>query len=712
MITTTIDEETQSVFVAGGALESVMTARGLKYRRQDVQAEYARRVALTLSQMPNPETTITLLEGETGIGKSLGYLVPLCLQLARTGDRGLISTHTRLLQSQILENDLPIATEIAERRFQRRLKGALRLGMRNFISAHRVAALRADLSQAHLLDDQTDQTLSDLETYAQSEGILRNWVQVNGPLPPHIPEEAICLLSSNATDADRYRSHIAISADADIVIVTHALLVRSLLRWHSVLGRGDGETPPFAAGIIDEGDQFRDAAAEILSTRVSVPMLDSVAQLVNVSDAQGLRKAIAHATSWFDEALEQSSSLGILRSGSSGRSVNLGAREAAPLRVEAVEIARRLANALQRLDLDQLAHDDAVEISHLVAGLTDFAESCGTIADTAPVLRWSPVRRYAGFAVVPLHPGQLASRLWNTRNGSQPYLKSLVITSATLDAPGEGEHAFRSFKAEIGLFGEKAVNKLSGRFSPAKFGSARFVFADPNAPFPSAEHQEEVETNPLWVTYTAAGLKEIACRGGRALVLTTSFRDAAHLCTASRLIGVAPLIEHRRGERISELLQTLRGTENGILVTPSAWEGVNLPGVLSHVVATRLPFPPPDDAERAALLDILIARGWGLADAQRAIFRSVMYVAMRRYKQGFGRGIRAADDSFTFWCFDPRLPLPDEVARRHNVLQPVRTRKYRHFLACIPSRFVGGIRGTLHEAEIFFHRPSVPAFRT
>ena len=706
-MTTTLDEETQSVFAAGGALESVMIERGLKYRRQEAQAEYARRVALTLSSMPKLDSTITLLEGETGIGKGLGYLIPLCLQLAKTRERGLISTHTRLLQSQILENDLPIATEIAERRFQKRLKGALRLGVRNFISANRVAALRALLSESFLLDDETKRILTDLEKYSQSEGILREWAQLNGPLPPNIPEEAICLLSSNGADASCYKSHLTMSADADIVIVTHALLVRSLLRWHSVLGRGDGETPPFAAGIIDEADQFRDAAAEILSTRVSIPMLDRAVQLAESNGTRGLRKSVTRATLWLNTALERASSLGIVRSGNSGTYVNLAAREAKDLRSEAAEIARHLSTALQRLDINEFADEDAAEIMHLAGGLTDFAGSCETMADTAPVLRWSRVRGYAGFTVVPLHPGQLASRLWSSRNGFQPYLKSLVITSATLDAPGEGEHAFRSFKAEIGLFGETAINELSGRFSPAKFGSAKFVFADPRAPCPSADRREESETDPLWISYAATGLKEIANRGGRALVLTTSFRDAAQLCIASRMIGVSSLIEHRRGERVGGLLQTLRGTENGILVTPSAWEGVNLPGVLSHVVATRLPFPPPDDVERAALSDILIARGWAPTDAQRSIFRSVMYVAMRRYKQGFGRGIRAFDDSFVFWCFDPRLPLPDDVAQRYKIVQPSWTRKYRNFLACFPSRFVGGIRGTLHEAEILIYRPNI-----
>ena len=49
-----------------------------------------------------------MVEAGTGIGKSLAYLVPSLLHGGRTGERVVVSTHTRNLQSQLIDHDLPL----------------------------------------------------------------------------------------------------------------------------------------------------------------------------------------------------------------------------------------------------------------------------------------------------------------------------------------------------------------------------------------------------------------------------------------------------------------------------------------------------------------------------------------------------------------------------------------------------------------------------
>src|SRR4051794_21803326 len=137
---------TEKAFADGDAVAEAMAAHRRGFRHEDGQVTYAGRVARTLASASDGEGVVTLLEAETGTGKSLGYLVPLCLEVVEAHKRGVISTYTRLLQSQILIEDFPIAAHVARLITGRVVRAAPRLGLRNFISASRVEALREALS--------------------------------------------------------------------------------------------------------------------------------------------------------------------------------------------------------------------------------------------------------------------------------------------------------------------------------------------------------------------------------------------------------------------------------------------------------------------------------------------------------------------------------------------------------------------------------------
>ena len=58
---------------------------------------------------------VSLVEAGTGVGKSLAYLVPAALWALQTGERVVISTHTRNLQHQLDEHDIPQLRDMIER---------------------------------------------------------------------------------------------------------------------------------------------------------------------------------------------------------------------------------------------------------------------------------------------------------------------------------------------------------------------------------------------------------------------------------------------------------------------------------------------------------------------------------------------------------------------------------------------------------------------
>ncbi|MFC1843431.1 DEAD/DEAH box helicase [Thermodesulfobacteriota bacterium] len=86
-------EQTQSIFRSDGQLSSLMEA----YEFRSGQLEMASAVAQTLAGGK------LVVEAETGIGKTLAYLIPAVL----SGQKVIISTNTLNLQEQILSDDIP-----------------------------------------------------------------------------------------------------------------------------------------------------------------------------------------------------------------------------------------------------------------------------------------------------------------------------------------------------------------------------------------------------------------------------------------------------------------------------------------------------------------------------------------------------------------------------------------------------------------------------
>ena len=74
------------------------------FQLRDKQLEFAGACNDTLTH-----SSTLLIEAGTGIGKTLGYLIPLIAYARRNQVRVAISTETRNLQHQILQKDLPLA---------------------------------------------------------------------------------------------------------------------------------------------------------------------------------------------------------------------------------------------------------------------------------------------------------------------------------------------------------------------------------------------------------------------------------------------------------------------------------------------------------------------------------------------------------------------------------------------------------------------------
>src|SRR5438874_234975 len=95
-------ERVRGFFSENGPLSK---AKNFEFRPQ--QQEMAARIARALEEEQH-----VVLEAGTGVGKSLGYLVPSVLFALERHNKAIVSTHTINLQEQLLHKDIPILKKV------------------------------------------------------------------------------------------------------------------------------------------------------------------------------------------------------------------------------------------------------------------------------------------------------------------------------------------------------------------------------------------------------------------------------------------------------------------------------------------------------------------------------------------------------------------------------------------------------------------------
>lgn len=130
-------DEVSALLGVGGALEQA----GEGFMSRAAQLDVAQAVARALSDGGQ-----LAMEAGTGTGKSLAYLAPAALFAARNGRKVGVAPHTKTLQDQLLEKDLP--------RLHRATKGAfgyaLLKGQTNYLCRRRaLEATRVEPGMGH-----------------------------------------------------------------------------------------------------------------------------------------------------------------------------------------------------------------------------------------------------------------------------------------------------------------------------------------------------------------------------------------------------------------------------------------------------------------------------------------------------------------------------------------------------------------------------------
>lgn len=682
LINSPIEERVRDVLAPGGTLDLAYQVAGKRYFVNPKQLDYAGLVARTCD-LPDPGPgqggALSLIEGETGIGKSIGYLLPLALNAAMTGGRAMVSTHTNMLARQLLFDDGPLVIAAVEALLGKRVTMAQRIGRRNFVDMDRVRMVHACMRDGDAPQD--------------SIGMLGEWLEYEPAsfsdaaalglgLPVGVSEADICLLSSSTASASAaYYQHVAESKDADILITNHSLSLLNAKCWTRLL---DADRPARFA-VFDEADALPQVARSLAESKLP---LSTINALVEDMSGDSGRVAAAKAAKALQLLLQPLVA-------DAPRIV-----EPSPLFDPLIAAVQELSGAL-RTAAEHEDHGAAQGLLEAVADLDDWLKAAqGDVFEVA-VITASPVRSLPALVTVAVNPGRILNRLWRRSDDREPYLHKVIFTSATLAAPSIAVNDQPNFSDIMGELGFSGANNyqsaLSRRIAPDRFGRMSFRLADRGVPSPGLRDDDgDVTSNPEWLDYVASGIQAARDCGGRVLVLTTSYSDAAAL--ADRLPTV---LVHQPGIKLTELVERYKADPAAVLITPAAWTGVSLPGLVDHLVIPRIPFPVPDEARLAVLARAMARRGKSEADAKWILQDQGQKNARRLLRQGIGRGIRTPDDICTVWLLDPRFPLPARMVENRRLrLDQGLAVKHTMLVSCIPVRFRIGQKPAFNDAKI------------
>jgi len=622
-----------------------------RYRVREPQIRMAREFARMLD-----EGGRLLLEGGTGVGKSLAYLaaaIPFAIERAAGGVRDpvIVSTRTKVLQDQLLSQDIPAAAALLG---YPDLQALSIKGRANYLCQRRTQQVLAE-GRNPLLDPRDRLAYAALSACAR----LRPHGEV-GTLPggligrfPALRDLRRRAVAPRAEDCTReqcasepacpFGRRRAALARAQLVVANHDLL----LRWPP-------DYPNFTHVIADEAHELAGVADEAYATELRPEELFERLDELFGGPARRTPPLLQPRTGG-DPRLGRGELLQELRA--LARELAPRASEFAEVQLpahaprvlpEAAAIAARGAARLD--DIAQLAADLDAERGADDALSEQIGRGIGELRDAGAALRAAfgeddaVVAAFEGL-VEPFDRWRMALRQVSPAQSFHGHLldklEAFACVSASLFVSGDPFAALGELEVET----REAV-------------SWRAVL---ESPFPYTAHMRAVALADRGdpVELTTAVLADIArALGGRTLGLFTSLRRmrevSERLAELLRPDGIEVWMPRRATDDPGALVDRFRRAGGGgvLLGSRTFWQGIDVPGpALEAVVIEKLPFEVPTELRRRREARVRDAGG-------DAFERYTLGKMLLNLKQMVGRLIRSEDDRGVVVVVDPRRDRP------------------------------------------------------
>ncbi len=673
------DAELVSLLGPGGALER--TSPGFAARPS--QLDMAFRVAKALN-----EGGQLAVEAATGTGKSLAYLAPAVLYAVKNRRPVAVAPHTRALQDQLVEKDLP--------KLHRALDGAFGYavlkGQTNYLCRRRALEVTAvEPGMGH--DERAPRAYLRAFLRRSPDGDLDRlswWFREKYPALAALAEAA---RSEAATTLERkcphyarcyYHSAVAHAKEADVLVINQSLA----LTWPQRYPRVDQM-------VLDEAHELEDVATDAYSCELTDEELSHLLERLGMDGRRGLarslerllpgrggalvgelRRRVAELGGDAESLADALVALCAKEDGSFTDGASLERRITAEVRTtrpflrvrDALCAMRRNADALVRLlkgplveacpELEKEHPSVDREVAGAVAQLEELSALLDELAD-----RPSDERCHRA-SVVPAE--QLGRRKWA---GSSPAPEETssrfhwTLSSQPIDVSSAFRERFAADKRALVLTSATLSVGPGRPWVLTRLGLDRPDFLRQDTPFdlrhqalvvlvtdaPDPRQAEFVD----WASSRIVGLARFM--GGRVLGLFDSARRleevGERVQRALEPLGIE-VLRQWRGQ--SQKLAARQEQDFGsvLLGTKSFWQGVDIPGKgVGCVFIDKLPIEPAGRALVAAREERLAG-----TEGYRGFIEYRLPRALILLRQGVGRLIRSASDQGVVVIADPGSP--------------------------------------------------------
>lgn len=632
-----------------------------------------------------------VIEASTGIGKTLGYMLPAAIYARQTQKKLAISTYTTHLLDQLLEEEVPKL----EKLIGSRVRVAVLKGMQNYIDLIRFEQFMASDDESY---DETFTILQVLVWVSKTTTGDLNELNVSGggqffiDKIRKIPEQH----RTQKKSFDFYDKAIKQSMKADLLVTNHAMLLADLVRHEPLFEQIDG-------WIIDEAHQFIQAASQRDEKRLGYAQWKYIFGKIGVFEdnhlftsfyqvslkkqrvpmymLQQLESAFIKMMTLFDRAMNQlaqqvkqikkNSNKNDLKQITFLNELELDKslfNEVAKAIWQWIDLATGAANAFMN-ELEELSPEDRFYLTEWQYWIRELKVKVAEwdeifLNNVQNCTTWVELdrRNIPGSLQImqkPVSVTGIIQKIFNPLRGEN----GIIWTSGTLTVPNN-EHFITH---ELGIPNTVPIVKLQAEASYYAGASAYVVTDMPD--IQQVSQSEYIEAVAYAITRT------VRTTEGRCFVLFTSqdmLRKTVDLIQESELLQEYMLFAQgvTTGSRMKLLKSFQKFSHSVLFGTNSFWEGVDIPGDgLSAVIVVRLPFSSPDEP-------IFKARAQSLTEQGYNSFKELsLPEAILRFKQGFGRLIRSSQDKGVFIVLDRRIETKSYGKEFIRALPPISLQK-------------------------------------
>lgn len=662
----------EDVFAEGGRLNQVMET----YEARKSQQEYGEYVTKIL----NDEQSYSAIEAGTGLGKSMAYLFP-ALQKAFSSENEspvVISCHTKHLQDQLFNKDLPLLAEALDVP----LHAMILKGRSNYICLTRLNWLIADAHQ--LLRKDEIESLFPIIAWLNvtQSGDLSECAGFWGFRPFRIvemiqSEPGFCTTSiCSGNDGCFFGPLRQAVHDSQVIVVNHALLLSNM--------NNPGILPDYEAVIVDEAHNLVDVAYDQLSLQVNMFKVNAILDIIdpNITSAKRWTQKLElllddhpdlkmhykalqlncvtsreYGQVFFDDLTgvisgrikkdipyPQHIMLQDLTEGYSSVLSQLQEFELALSEVN--ESIKGVLGQLQKLDSGNEELGDVAQLfEHSIEVIeklqTEFALLTHDQQNGWVYWQQGQYRQGRGGEKM-LHISVNGAPIDIAEDLARTFFESInqcILTSATLRV----EESFDYFLQRSGL-----AYLDDDHVHTAEFHSP-FYYEDQVRYF---QYKGKNGQNPKLVADVIYKCHKHT--GKRIMALFTSRAALNHVYHELQMKPGGrelPMFAQVAGSSRYAMLRGMHRTKNGILLGTNAfWEGVDLPrDLLEILIISKLPFSVPTEPRVQAYSNMLQQQG------RNSFMDFSVPEAVVRFRQGFGRLIRTIEDEGIFIVMDERI---------------------------------------------------------